>query len=49
MAFSRNGKYLVAYNPDEIPAALASANICKHKDYQSFQRQMTVSPTGPDL
>lgn len=42
MGFSVNGQYLVIYNPDEVPRLLAAANVCKHKDYGSFQRQMCI-------
>lgn len=42
IGFSSNGQYLVIYDPDAVPIALTESQICKHKDYQSFQRQMTV-------
>lgn len=42
MGFSPNGRYLIIYNPDAVPKALIAHNICKHKDYGSFQRQMCI-------
>jgi hypothetical protein len=43
MGFSDNGHYLVMYDPEAVPAALSSANICKHKDYGSVSLSQRVA------
>lgn len=42
MEFSVNGRYLLILDPDAVPEALDAANICKHKNYGSFQRQCCI-------
>lgn len=42
MEFSVNGRYLLILDPDAVPEALDTANICKHKNYGSFQRQCCI-------
>lgn len=42
MEFSVNGRYLLILDPDTVPEALDTANICKHKNYGSFQRQCCI-------
>lgn len=37
-----NGRYLLILDPDAVPEALDAANICKHKNYGSFQRQCCI-------
>jgi hypothetical protein len=42
MQFSVNGRYLLILNPEAVPAAAEAANVCKHKNYESFQRQCCI-------